>query len=447
MTRLDDLRRFRLFDAKVPRFTSYPPANRFDDSVGSDDVARWCQTTPDGAALSLYLHIPFCRRLCYFCACRTQGTRSDVPLARYVAALKEEIRAVRAELPRSVAVERLHFGGGTPTILSPALIEDLLLTLSREFDLTDLSEFSVEIDPTDCSPAKIAAFAAHGLSRASIGVQDFDPVVQQAIGREQSFIATERTVVDLSAAGIDAINIDLLYGLPFQTRNSLLATMEQVLSLNPSRLAVYGYAHVPWMSNRQSLIPQDALPTPEDRFALFETVRDRLLEAGFLQIGIDHFAKPDDGLARAASLHRLGRSFQGYTDDRVDRLIGFGTSAISRFPEGYAQNEPSTARYQTRIGTEGRATARGVLLQDEDRLRATVIEELMCYHAVDRARFAGAGGAVDRWLSDLAQTYGDALEDDGARLTLRPWARPLVRIIAAELAQLSGQNRRYSAAI
>ena len=345
------LRRYGLFNAKVPRFTSYPPANRFSDAVTGETVESWLSTVPSGADVSLYVHVPFCRRLCWFCACRTQGTKTDGPLARYVETLLAEIAMVRAQLPEDIRVARLHLGGGTPTILSPALMDRLLGALDDAFGLGARDEFSVEIDPVEIDAPRLEVLARHGLNRASLGVQDFDPKVQEAIGRVQSVEETRAAVDMLRDLGVTDLNFDLLYGLPFQTEASLDRTLDQVLDIGPGRLALYGYAHVPWMSKRQMVIPVDALPAPETRHALFEQARMRLLGAGHVQIGIDHFARPDDGLARALVERRLARNFQGYTEDRVPWLIGLGASAISRYPQGYAQNQPATALYQAAIAS------------------------------------------------------------------------------------------------
>ena len=447
MTHRDLLRRHGLFDAKVPRFTSYPPANRFSPEVGGADRTRWLSDTPDRSDISLYAHIPFCRRLCWFCACRTQGTKTDAPLARYVASLLDEAEAVRAILPVRIRTRRLHLGGGTPTILPAALMDRLLTGLAVRFGSADLDEFSVEIDPTEIDAERVAVLAAHGLNRASLGVQDFDPKVQEAIGRLQSVDDTRATAQMLANLGVTALNIDLLYGLPFQTRESLSRTLDDVVSLNPTRLALYGYAHVPWMSKRQQLIPSDALPGPEARFDLFQDARARLLLEGFVEIGIDHFARPGDSLAVARDEGRLARSFQGYTDDRVDRLIGLGASAISRFPEGYVQNHSATAKYQSEIAAGRSSSARGVRLTEADRAKGDIIEALMCYHAVSLDRLSDPVPEAADWLRDLAENAGDAVDFDGRRLSIRPWAHPLVRIFAARLGRTAAGAQTYSAAI
>ena len=446
------LRRHGLFNAKVPRFTSYPPANRFADDVTGETVATWMAEVPPGADISLYVHVPFCRRLCWFCACRTQGTKTDMPLERYVNVVRDEMALVRAQLPESLRVARLHLGGGTPTILPTGLMDRLLGRLHETFGLGDRDEFSVEIDPVEIDRARLELLVRYGLNRASLGVQDFDPRVQQAIGRIQTVEATRAAVSMLRELGVHQVNFDLLYGLPFQTRDSLDRTIDSVLDLGPGRLALYGYAHVPWMSKRQMVIPVDALPGPEARYALFEHARKRLLGAGYMQIGIDHFARPDDALSRALVERRLGRNFQGYTDDRTPWLIGLGASAISRYPQGYAQNQPATALYQLAIGQARSAASRGIALTPEDHLRARVIEQLMCYHAVrlsdlDTAGDPAAETEAAGWLAALAGEFPDALRFDGQMLRIETWARPLVRIMAARLGETRSGEQSFSAAI
>lgn len=447
MNRISDLRRHGLFNAKVPRFTSYPPANRFTQDVSDSEAADWLKATPDGSDISLYVHIPFCRRLCWFCACRTQGTKTDAPLGRYVASVLAEMAMVRARLPQNIRVRRLHLGGGTPTILPVDLINELLGGLDKTFGLGGLDEFSVEIDPTEVDSDRLRALSDFGMNRASLGVQDFDPRVQKAIGRKQSIEETARTSDALRALGVAAVNIDLLYGLPFQTMDSLRQTLDHVMALEPTRLALYGYAHVPWMSKRQVVIPTDALPGPEDRYALFDLARRHFLGEKYLQIGIDHFALQEDGLALALVERRLARSFQGYTDDRVPRLIGLGASSISRLPQGYLQNQAATALYQASIAKGQLAAFRGFALDAAAEARAEIIEQLMCYHSVRVADLHTKNDRVQHWLNCLAADYPDAIRFDGRILTIEPWARPLVRIFAARLGQERSEQQTFSAAI
>lgn len=256
------------------------------------------------------------------------------PVEAYLAVLVQELHAVRALLPAGLKMARLHLGGGTPTILSPAAMRNLLTEVFASFDAADDIEFSVEIDPTEAAPALLETLAEFGLNRASIGVQDFAPQVQEAIGRQQSFAQTQAVVEKLRALGVPNINLDLLYGLPHQTSDSFANTLDRVLSLAPDRLAIYGYAHVPWMSKRQVMIKEDSLPDTHARFDLAEMAAQVFTQAGYLPIGIDHFALPSDGLAQAAKEGRLRRNFQGYTDDTAPTLIGFGARPSRVSPKG-----------------------------------------------------------------------------------------------------------------
>ena len=392
-----------LLEARVPRYTSYPPANRFGPGVGAATAARWLSAVPPGAAVSLYIHVPFCRRLCFFCACRTQGTRSDAPIDRYLDHLEREMARVAALLPEGVRVARLHLGGGTPTILSPDRIDRMADALVARFSFASDTEVSVEIDPCDCDTARLDALLRMGLSRVSVGVQDFDPRVQATIGRVQSVEATAALVHEVRARGVASVNFDLVYGLPHQTEASLDATLDTVLDLAPERLALFGYAHVPWVAKRQRVIPEAALPDPDLRLRLAARARERLEGAGHVPIGIDHFARPGDPLAEAARSGRLRRNFQGYTTDDAETLIGLGPSAISSFPQGIAQNAAATGDWMGRIGDGDLATARGHVLSPLDRVAAEVIERLMCEARADLGAIARRHAVEPRTLVARAE--------------------------------------------
>ncbi|WP_299550455.1 oxygen-independent coproporphyrinogen III oxidase [uncultured Tateyamaria sp.] len=450
MKHVSDLRRHGLFNAKVPRFTSYPPANWFSDAVGEECVRAWQSTAPEDAEISLYVHIPFCRRLCWFCACRTQGTRSDAPLAPYIERILAEARSTRGAFGGAVRPRRLHLGGGTPTILSSTLLDRLLSGLNDIWGLGKLEEFSVEVDPTDVGPKRLAMLKEHGLSRASLGIQDFDPKVQKAIGREQSRDLTADVVKQLHDLGVDALNFDLLYGLPFQTEKTLATTLDAALEMHPRRIALFGYAHVPWMSKRQSLIPSDALPKAEQRLVLFNLARRTLLGQGYVQIGIDHFARTDDTLARAFFDKCLTRSFQGYTDDKAPYLIGLGASAISTYPQGFAQNIPVTGKYAAQVEAGQSALWRGYELTGMDHLKADVVEQLMCYHTATLSNAQLTDQTVLTAILHIVERFGDAVTWDGKTLSIARWAHPLVRMIAGTMTTDQNEqsdNRTYSAAI
>ncbi len=451
MSSVKQLRELGLFDARVPRYTSYPPANHFSEAVGPEQAAQWMQVIPSGARVSLYLHIPYCRRLCWFCACRTQGTSTDRPLIPYLALLKDELALVGARLRPDVSISQIHLGGGTPTLLNPAMIAELGAALDAFRPRAPDMQFSVEIDPTEVDAARIDALRAIGMTRASIGVQDFDPLVQDAIGRTQSFEQTRDVVDMLRAAGVDSLNMDILYGLPHQTRARMADSVQRVLSLNPDRVALYGYAHVPWMAKRQVMIPADALPDAEVRIDLFDTARRLFVWDGYREIGIDHYARETDSMATADAKGTLRRNFQGYTDDTSDVLIGLGASAISRYPQGYTQNISTSSRYASAV-QEGRLpTERGHAMSHEDSLRAAMIESLMCRFSLDLNALAAAHGEsyaamLDRTAA-LRSRYADhiSLQDGVIRITRAP--RIIARLVAQAVDGYSMPEGRHSRAM
>jgi oxygen-independent coproporphyrinogen-3 oxidase len=392
----------RLLDARVPRYTSYPPANHFSAATGAAAYAGWLAALPPAEPVSLYVHIPFCRRLCHFCACRTQGTATARPIDRYLDHLAMEVALVAQALPGKMPVSQLHLGGGTPTLLTPAQTARLFAILAEGFDLSVAAEIAVELDPTEIDAARLDALVAAGVTRASLGIQDFEPRVQEAIGRPQSLQQTREAADGLRARGIASLNADVLYGLPYQTTASLHRTLDSVLALEPDRLALFGYAHVPWAARRQRLIPTEALPDGPARQRLFEAARRHFLGQGYRQIGIDHFARAHDGLSQAAIAGRLHRNFQGYTTDAAAALISLGASAISKLPQGYAQNAADTAGWQAAVSAGRLPTARGHAFSAEDLARARAIERLLCDFRVDLDAVAGGHAGLRARLAEAA---------------------------------------------
>ncbi len=429
------LEKYGLFRAKVPRFTSYPPANRFELDKGRRQQGAWLDRVRDDMPVSIYLHIPFCRRLCYFCACRTQGTKTLKPVRGYIETLIAEIQAVRQRLPEGLKMARLHFGGGTPTLLSTELMNRLCDSVFSSFEAAPEFEFSVEIDPTEATDAILETLADWRLGRASIGVQDFTPEVQETIGRLQSFEQTQRVVNRLRDLDVASVNFDLVYGLPKQTESSLMTTLDHMLSLAPDRLALYGYAHVPQMSKRQILIPEDELPDARARFHLATVAREKLTAQGLVPIGIDHFAEASDSLTHAARRGHLRRNFQGYTDDPCQTLIGFGASAISELPGGYVQNAVATAAYVDRITTDGLAGHRGYEMTASDRMMADLVQDLMCRGGFDisalKTGHPAQADQIESILKTLTAAFPDALDIKPDWLTIRPEVASLARIIAS----------------
>ncbi|MEM6466655.1 MAG: oxygen-independent coproporphyrinogen III oxidase [Pseudomonadota bacterium] len=451
MDHVNILRDYGLFDAKVPRYTSYPPANRFELGIGARYQAEWLKNLPPDDPVSVYIHIPFCRRLCWFCACRTQGTSTLGPVARYVDVVAQELLRVAELHPKGLKVERLHLGGGTPTLLTPDQMTQLLDAVFEVFEPTESFEFSVEIDPTDAAQEVLEVLAGYGMRRASIGVQDFAPIVQDAIGRQQSFEQTHQVVTSLRSLGLDSLNIDLLYGLPHQTNASLRDTLDLVQRLDPDRLALYGYAHVPHMSKRQSMIPQDALPDAYRRYLSAQMAKDHLEAMGYVSLGIDHFAKPSDSLARTARAGGLRRNFQGYTDDPCATLLGFGASAISKFPAGYVQNAVATVAYQQRVRDGQTAGHKGYVMSSEDLFLAEVISQVMCEARLDGQQLSQAFPehrmSIPQLLDDLALTFPKAFERAGDVLTLKPGLEVLARLIGAHCDIALQREHIHSAAI
>ena len=445
------LARLGLFDARVPRYTSYPTAPQFSAEVGQTAFGNWLGAIEPNSRISLYIHVPFCRRLCWFCACRTQGTSTDSPVIAYVENLKTELKLLKSALPEGVTLSRLHWGGGTPTLLPVAQMRDLAAAIFDAVPLGEKAEFSVEIDPNEIDEPRLDALAEAGMNRASIGVQDFDPEIQKTIGPDQSYEITRSAVEPISARGVHSLNADILYGLPHQTRARSADSVQKLLSLAPDRVALYGYAHVPWMARRQQMIPSDSLPRPEERLELFETARRLFVWDGYHEIGIDHFARPEDGLAVAAQNGTLRRNFQGYTDDTALVLIGLGASSISRFPQGYAQMNPSTSGWAKAVQAGQFATTRGHAFKGDDLLRGRIIEALMCDFSVKSAELIRDFGATPAFLDSLfapvARKFGAFLQHDSQALTIPPEGRPLTRVIAADFDAYAMAKTGHSSAI
>ena len=445
------LARLGLFDARVPRYTSYQTAPHFGADIGSAQFENWVEAIPEGAAISLYMHVPFCRRLCWFCACRTQGTQSDEPVRAYAETLLAELKMLRARLAPGIKLSRLHWGGGTPTLMPADMMRRLADAVFDAVPMGEGAEFSVEIDPNEIDAARMDALTDSGMNRASIGVQDFDPQIQSVIGRDQSYEVTKAAVDMIRERGVQSLNADILYGLPHQTPRKIADSVQKLLSLGPDRVALYGYAHVPWMARRETMIPSDHLPTPQERLRLFDVARELFVADGYDEIGIDHFALPGDGLSKALRTGRLRRNFQGYTDDLAEALVGLGASSISRFPQGYAQNAPATGAHTAAI-REGRfSTARGHAFTPDDRLRARLIEALMCDFGVRSDELVRDYGAqpqeLARMFAECADHFGEMVElsADGLRIPVK--GRPLTRMIARHFDAYDLSKAGHSSAI
>jgi len=418
---------------RLPRYTSYPTANHFTATVTAGDYAAWLSALPEDSVLSLYLHVTFCESLCWYCACATRATRRHAPIAAYLQRLEAEIIDIAARLPAGHRVQHLHWGGGSPDILSADDIRRLGGTLRTAFHLAPDMDFAIEVDPRLMTGDKADSLVDIGVNRLSVGVQDFDPRVQQAIGRMQGFEVTREAIDLFRARGVRSVNMDLVYGLPHQTEATLRRTLAQVLELMPDRIALFGYAHLPQRARNQRLIDEAALPGPLARYAMSQALAGDLKVAGYAQRGIDHFARAHDALATEP----LNRNFQGYTTDTAEYLIGLGASAIGKLPQGYVQNAVAARDYMASIDRGELATARGYALDADDRLRAFVIERLMCDFALSTDALRNTFG--DRAAQRIGEEIDAVLADDpdglvertpqGLRMTER--GRPFVRSICA----------------
>jgi oxygen-independent coproporphyrinogen-3 oxidase len=432
---------------RVPRYTSYPTAPHFSAAVGPQVYGTWLAELPDTAALSLYLHVPYCKELCLYCGCTTKAVRRRGPVEAYAEHLKKEIDLLGAVIGGRHAVH-LHWGGGTPSMLGPDRLIEVVDRLSATFDLTGIAEHAIELDPRRVTPQLACALGRIGVTRASFGAQDFSPHVQQAIGRVQPFQEVEAAVAAVRAAGIANVNIDLMYGLPRQTVGDVIRSAELAASLAPSRLALFGYAHVPWFKPHQRLIDEEALPGADERMAQMHAAAETLEECGYVQIGLDHFASLNDDMLRAAQTGALHRNFQGYTTDAADALIGLGASSIGRLPQGYVQNAPDVGSYARAIDAGQFAVAKGLALTADDRVRALIIERLMCDLAVDLDAHSGAMDLSAELAAVDALSASGIVRRHGRRVVVTEKGRPFVRLIAAAFdAYLPENHKRHSVAV
>ncbi|WP_439272518.1 oxygen-independent coproporphyrinogen III oxidase [Pseudochrobactrum sp. HB0163] len=415
----------------VPRYTSYPTAADFTAAVGREQYEAWLRRLRQGEAVSLYLHVPYCRDLCYYCGCHAKIARRDTVIEDYADTLIREIRQAGQYLTERPQAVHLHWGGGTPSILGGEGLARVTQVLREYFDFSDNMEHAIELDPRKVDKKLARDLARIGVNRASLGVQDFNPAVQAAIGRIQPVEQVEATVNALWQAGITSLNFDLIYGLPLQTAESLRETCERVGMFRPSRIACYGYAHLPARRANQKLIDPATLPDADARFEQAHSVGEAFLAMGYEPVGIDHYALPQDTLAVAARNGRLRRNFQGYTDDDCPTLLGFGASSISQFREGYTQNIADIRQYGAHVAEGHAPVMRGYAFNDSDRLRARIIEKLMCDFSVDLNEFAPAAQFSDE-LALLRPLTADGIVtvQDGV-IAMVPQHKTLVRLVAA----------------
>jgi oxygen-independent coproporphyrinogen III oxidase len=421
---------------QIPRYTSYPPAPFFHDGVTSLDYATALRALPPTDPISVYVHVPFCKQLCLYCGCHTSITRRPERISRYLTALQAELATLARHLPGQLAVSHLHFGGGTPTILNPEEILALFQSLRATFDFSKVQEIAIEIDPRTVTKEKVQALAASGVTRASLGVQDFNPAVQKLVNRHQPFSQVQKVCDWLRSSGIVHINFDLMYGLPMQTPDSVADTARQSLTLAPERISLFSYAHVPQVKPHQKPLEAHGLPDKYHLLEMDSAARAVFKDTGYREIGMDHFARPDDALCHVMDAGNLRRNFQGYTDDLAVTMLGIGASSISRLPNGYYQNERELRTYQDLVATDQIPVVRGLVLTQDDLVRSAIIERLMCNFAADIDAVVAPFGKTVADFKDCMEAlkpYQDAglIAIDGAKIQLTSPYRMAIRVIAA----------------
>lgn len=443
----------RRFDISGPRYTSYPTADRFNANPGAQLLVDALQDRPTlDQPLSLYVHLPFCSTVCYYCGCNKVITKDHQKSSRYLDYLEREIDMQLQSLGGSRSVAQLHWGGGTPTFLSDDEMRRLMQILRSRFDFLPEGEYSIEIDPRSVDPKRAHLLAELGFNRMSLGIQDFDPLVQKAVNRIQTFEQTRDVLLAAREAGFKSVSVDLIYGLPKQTIEGFRATLEKTLSLAPDRIALYSYAHLPQIFMPQRRIDEAELPQAEDKLSLMAMAIETLVEAGYVFIGMDHFARPDDELARAQQAAKLHRNFQGYSTHAELDLLAFGVSAIAKVGPVYSQNAKTLDDYYADIDAGHLPVRRGYRMNEDDALRRAVIQELMCHFELDFAEINTT------WAVDFVSYFASALEQlqplveaglltiDDNGIQVQPKGRLLVRIIAMAFDHYLQQDRLNAAA-
>lgn len=382
-----DIELLKRFNQPGPRYTSYPTAPVFSQEFTADEYEREVSDTNannDSSPISLYFHFPFCEKLCYFCGCNMMVTHDRTAIRTYNDYLKKEIELLVLLISPNRKVEQMHWGGGTPSYLTPDEIRDVGNFIKSKFNFSDDLEASVEIDPRGLTREHMEAFRAIGFNRTSFGVQDFNLQVQEAINRVQSEEITRQTVDWANELGFQSINLDLIYGLPYQTVESFAETVEKIIDISPNRIAVFNYAHVPWLKKHQNVMPAEAMPSPDERLQILKMTIEKLVTSGYEYIGMDHFAKPTDELAVAQKNNTLYRNFQGYSTKAGCDVYAFGLSAISQFQNIYAQNLKNIKDYYTRVDAGFPATNVGYRMTFDDHVRKETINQLMCHLEIDK---------------------------------------------------------------
>ena len=435
------------FDRAVPRYTSYPTAPQFR-AIEDNNFSPYDTLQPSDM-LSLYIHVPFCPKMCWYCGCHTKITKKYDPVEAYVELLLQEIDLLSTSITASKTISHIHFGGGSPGMLSAKDFKRIMDRIRSHFTIKPGAEIAIELDPRGVTEGRIATYAACGVNRVSLGAQDFNDIVLASVNRQQPFHLSYQTVKLLREYGINALNLDLIYGLPHQNIETTQHTIDLALSLNPDRIAFFGYAHVPWMKKHMRLIDEATLPNKDLRFDIFQSGAEILEDRGYKAIGIDHFVKPTDTMTKAYTTKTLHRNFQGYTTDAASALIGIGVSSIGQTASRYLQNTPDMPIYKSMIEDKRLPVTKHCPITQQDTIRADIIEQIMCYLAVDLRQFNGDYAAEVETL----RTYEDAglitISDDASIITIMPQARPIARLVAAAFDQYlpSVTEQKHSKAV
>ena len=436
-------------DYSVPRYTSYPTAPNFHDKINNDTYESWLKKLDKNKKISLYIHIPFCSSLCYFCGCHTSVVNKYKAIENYVSLLLKEIEILGEKLESKFNVSHIHFGGGTPSILKGAELWLIMQSIKKRFNILKDCKIAMEIDPRFFKQNLTIILNDCGFDRISIGVQDFSQNVQTLINRKQSFEITNETVKHLRENNISNINIDLIYGLPKQTVQTFADTLEKISILRPERISAFGYAYVPWMKKQQRLIKDKPLNN-EDRLKFYRLASNYFLSNGYKAFGIDHYAEKSSSIIQNLKNRKLQRNFQGYTEDDAEVLIGIGASSISSLPDGYVQNIAKIADYIKTLKKNKLPISRGYRLKTEDKMYSIVIKELMCYLNVDlkqvSKKFSKDINLFSTNIKKLKPFIDTGyLDFQNFTLSIKPEARPLVRIICSVFDQyFEPKTNRYS---
>lgn len=455
-----DRETIRRYNHSGPRYTSYPTAVTFHENFGIQDYDEACKQGNNDlvpAPLSLYFHIPFCDTVCFYCACNKIVTKHKSRAKPYLASLEREIEIVSAKLAGDREVQQLHFGGGTPTFLSEAEISQIMWQIQSRFSAcpSDKKDFSIELDPRAVTPHYIEVLGTLGFNRFSLGVQDVDIKVQKAVNRVQSTELTNEVLAACREAGGKSINIDLIYGLPFQTPDSFRKTVDTVIEMNPDRLSIFNYAHLPEMFKPQRRINEQDLPAADAKLQILQNTIEQLSDAGYVYIGMDHFARPDDELVIARQTGELQRNFQGYTTHGNCDLVAMGVSSISKIRDVFSQNAKDEVSYSAALDKGELPILKGYVMNGEDRLRAAIIQRLSCYGELNKPHFE------QKYALDFEVHFAEALESlapmredglvniTGESIQITPKGRLLVRNICMAFDQYTQQssNTRFSKAI